>query len=157
MQGEGPALLQLSGELVGRACKARPGEPKYAVEAGYHALLQGDFQAALGHYSQASHLHELDMDAMYGSIECDLLSGKVCPLLLCVGFCRSQACWPIATHPFFADDWLIMLLHEQDWLPCEGWRAPQHVQCCGPAVAPVASVSCCTTISTQVLPIKLYL
>ncbi len=63
---------------MGRACKAAPGGPQYAVEAGYQALLQGDVQGALAQYSRASHLHELDMEAMYGSIECDLLVGKVC-------------------------------------------------------------------------------
>ena len=78
LPGQDQALLQLSVELVSRACKAAPGEPKYAVEAGYQALLCRDPQAALAHYSQASHLHELDMDAMYGSIECDLLNNKVC-------------------------------------------------------------------------------
>ena len=62
---------------MAKACKAAPSAPQYAVEAGYQALLQGDVQAALAEYSRASHLHELDMDAMYGSIECDLLSGKV--------------------------------------------------------------------------------
>ena len=75
--GQDQVILQLSGQLVNKACKAAPGEAKYAVEAGYLALLQGDPQTALGHYSQASHLHELDMDAMYGSIECDLMTGKV--------------------------------------------------------------------------------
>ena len=47
------------------------------MEAGYQALLQGDVVGALAQYSRASHLHELDMEAMYGSIECDLLTGKV--------------------------------------------------------------------------------
>ncbi len=69
---------------MGRACKAAPGSPQYAVEAGYQALLQGDVQGALAQYSRASHLHELDMEAMYGSIECDLLVGKVCGLHLIV-------------------------------------------------------------------------
>lgn len=80
--GQDLAILQLSGELVNRACKATPGEAKYAVEGGYLALLQGDPKAALALFSQASHLHELDMDAMYGSIECDLLTGKVSVHLL---------------------------------------------------------------------------
>ncbi len=69
---------------MGRACKAAPGGPQYAVEAGYQALLQGDVQGALAQYSRASHLHELDMEAMYGSIECDLLVGKVCGVNLIV-------------------------------------------------------------------------
>lgn len=120
MQGEDQALLQLSGELVSRACKARPGEPKYAVEAGYHALLQGDFQAALGHYSQASHLHELDMDAMYGSIECDLLSGKVCPLLSVL--CHLLQPCPIATCALSQTSGLLS--HAHDWLPQLGRRCP---------------------------------
>ena len=75
--GQDSTILELSSALVGRACKAAPGRPQYAVEAGYQALLQGDLNGALAQYSQASHLHELDMDAMYGSIECDLLLGKV--------------------------------------------------------------------------------
>ena len=74
--GEDAAILGLSSALVTRACKAAPSSPQYAVEAGYQALLQGDVQGALAQYSRASHLHELDMEAMYGSIECDLLSGK---------------------------------------------------------------------------------
>ena len=76
--GQDSSVLELSSALVGRACKAAPGAPQYAVEAGYQALLQGDVQGALAQYSRASHLHELDMEAMYGSIECDLLVGKVC-------------------------------------------------------------------------------
>ena len=76
--GQDSAILELSCALVGRACKAAPGSPQYAVEAGYQALLQGDVQGALIQYSRASHLHELDVEAMYGSIECDLLIGKVC-------------------------------------------------------------------------------
>lgn len=76
--GQDSAILELSCALVGRACKAAPGSPQYAVEAGYQALLQGDVQGALAQYSRASHLHELDVEAMYGSIECDLLVGKVC-------------------------------------------------------------------------------
>ncbi len=75
--GQDSTILQLSSALVGKACKAVPGAPQYAVEAGYQALLQGDVQGALTQYSRASHLHELDMEAMYGSIECDLLIGKV--------------------------------------------------------------------------------
>ncbi|DBB04932.1 TPA: hypothetical protein ACH3X3_010212 [Trebouxia sp. C0006] len=75
--GQDSSVLELSSALVGRACKAAPGSPQYAVEAGYQALLQGDVQGALAQYSRASHLHELDMEAMYGSIECDLLVGKV--------------------------------------------------------------------------------
>ena len=82
--GQDSSVLELSSALVGRACKAAPGAPQYAVEAGYQALLQGDVQGALAQYSRASHLHELDMEAMYGSIECDLLVGKVCGLHLIV-------------------------------------------------------------------------
>ena len=81
LTGQDSTILELSSVLVTKACKAAPSAPYYAVEAGYLALLQGDVTAALAQYSRASHLHELDMDAMYGSIECDLLSGKVHPQL----------------------------------------------------------------------------
>ncbi|KAA6420554.1 MAG: tetratricopeptide repeat 21B [Trebouxia sp. A1-2] len=77
LAGQDSSILELSSALVWRACKAAPGGPQYAVEAGYQALLHGDVQGALAQYSRASHLHELDMEAMYGSIECDLLVGKV--------------------------------------------------------------------------------
>lgn len=77
LAGQDSAILGLSSALVLKACKAAPSSPKFAVEAGYQALLQGDVQGALAQYSRASHLHELDMEAMYGSIECDLLNGKV--------------------------------------------------------------------------------
>ena len=89
--GQDMAILELSSALMQRACKAAPGSPQYAVEAGYQALLQGDVQAALAHYSQASHLHELDMDAMYGSIECDLLNSKVGMLVLQLLCCLGPA------------------------------------------------------------------
>ena len=75
--GQDSTTLELSSALVLRACKVAAGSPEYAVEAGYQALLQGDMEGALAQYSRASHLHELDMDAMYGSIERDLLIGKV--------------------------------------------------------------------------------
>ena len=77
LAGQDSVILGLTSALVQRACKAAPSSPQYAVEAGYQALLQGDVQGALAQYSRASHLHELDMEAMYGSIECDLLNGKV--------------------------------------------------------------------------------
>ena len=77
LAGQDSAILGLSSALVLKACKAAPSSPQFAVEAGYQALLQADVQGALAQYSRASHLHELDMDAMYGSIECDLLNGKV--------------------------------------------------------------------------------
>jgi len=83
---------------VGRACKAAPGGPQYAVEAGYQALIQGDVQGALAQYSRASHLHELDMEAMYGSIECDLLVGKVCGVNLIVSQDDRQILMVVHAH-----------------------------------------------------------
>lgn len=81
-----------------RACKAAPGSPEHAVEAGYQALLQGDVQEALAQYARASHLHELDMDAMYGSIECDLLTGKVSRLQRLAACIKGFASAP-GSHP----------------------------------------------------------
>ena len=82
-----------------RACKAAPSSPQYAVEAGYQALLQGDIQGALSQYSRASHLHELDMEAMYGSIECDLLNGKVGTATACAAAsCKAAMLGTVNRH-----------------------------------------------------------
>ncbi len=40
-------------------------------------MLVGDVAGAIERYRRASRLNELDMGAMYGTIECELLSGKV--------------------------------------------------------------------------------
>ena len=99
-EGQDSTILQLSSGLVDKACKAAPGSPQYAVEAGYQALLAGDMQGALTHYSRASHLHELDMEAMYGSIECDLLLGKVCHAPVISTYAHTHTCltWVVLTH-----------------------------------------------------------
>ncbi len=125
--GQDSSILELSSALVGRACKAAPGSPQYAVEAGYQALLQGDVQGALAQYSRASHLHELDMEAMYGSIECDLLVGKVClvnliasqddrPLLTVLHACivSSSGC-PLSPYSLQSGNSKFAALHKHAW------------------------------------------
>ena len=70
-------IIQRTAALAEAAMQLDPQSPVYAVEAGYQRMLAGDVAGALERYRRASRLNELDIGAMYGTIECELLSGKV--------------------------------------------------------------------------------
>ena len=68
------------------------------VELGRHKLLLGDLATAADAFKAATHLNELDMGAMLGSLECELLMGQVGAshgglLLLYMGF-DTASCSP---------------------------------------------------------------
>ena len=70
-------ILQRTAALAEAATQLDPQSSVFAVEAGYQRMLIGDVAGAIERHRRASRLNELDMGAMYGTIECELLSGKV--------------------------------------------------------------------------------
>lgn len=85
------AVISKTLTLVDRACKLAPGDARYIAEYGYQQLLLGEAAGALRTYRRASQLDEMNMDAVYGSLFCQV--HPVCEMKGILLFPRYAPCF----------------------------------------------------------------
>jgi tetratricopeptide repeat protein 21B len=70
-------LLDVTLEMISKACQLSPLNTDFLTEKGYQHRLMGDFQNAIKCFSEASQVDESNIAALFGRIHCKISAGNL--------------------------------------------------------------------------------
>ena len=71
------AILDITKQLIKKACKLAPESSEYLFEQGYQQQLTGDYDSAVSLYTQAGQLDDMNPKCLYASLQCQILLGHI--------------------------------------------------------------------------------
>jgi len=75
--GRRSPMLHITQQMLDRASSVNPSEASHMSERGHQKLLQGDLRGALAAFGQATQLDEGNLQAVYGTILCQVEQGQL--------------------------------------------------------------------------------
>ena len=71
------AILEISKELMKKACKLAPESSEYLAEQASQLQLLGEYKEAISLYTQAGQLHDMNPKCLFASLQCQILLGHI--------------------------------------------------------------------------------